>query len=192
MVKSYWLLIVKVKEVTDWQQKNYSNGVKSTCLKMYLEISGFKGRWTFSSVGALGSFWACKRARAILNSRWLKMLSLTLLKMQLLQQAGRHAFKRPGHKQKHKLGTESMAAKSTAPKLLHKTDSMGLMDLKCSLITSKIWGFDGLVDQSLTGGICLVQSLNCQSNACKKNVFGWLSVCCQMSSSFIFSVLVCQ
>ena len=39
--------------------------------------------------------------------------------------------------------------------------------------------------------ICFVQDSNCQSRACKKNVFGWLSVCFQMSSStsLIWSVL---
>ena len=102
--------------------------------------------------------------------------------MQLLQHAGRHAFRIPGHRQKQRIRIENMATKMTPTKLLHKPESIADIDLKCSLITSKMCGFDGLVLQILTGGICIVQDSICHSRACKKNIFGWLSVCFQMSS----------
>ena len=94
------------------------------------------------------------------------------LKMQLEQHCVRQAFRIPGHRQKQKIGIESIATKMTITGLLHNPDSIGDMALKCSLINSKMCGLLGLVLHILMGGISFVHGSNCQSRAWRKKVLG--------------------
>jgi hypothetical protein len=99
---------------------------------------GFRGKFSFSAAGALGSVCACSKANAILNSLWEKILSLTCLKRQLLQQAGMQAFSTVGQRQKQQIGMESKDTKIITAKLLQRPLSMGVMLFRCSEITSNI------------------------------------------------------
>ena len=85
-------------------------------------------------------------------------LACTLLNKQFEQQAGMHAFDTAGHKQKQHIGMLSRDTTMITARLDQRPDSIGVIDFKCSEITSKMWGFVVSVDQMFTEGICLVGS----------------------------------
>ena len=99
---------------------------------------GFKGKLSASATGADGVFCACIIANAIQSSLLLKILSLTCLNKQLLQHAGMHILRAPGHKQKQKAGMLSRETKITTARLDQRPLFIGLIDLRCSLMISKI------------------------------------------------------
>ena len=99
---------------------------------------GFKGKLSASATGADGVFCACIIASAIQSSLLLKILSSICLNSQLLQQAGMHILRAPGQKQKQNAGMLSRETRITTARPDQSPLSIGLIDLRCSLMISKI------------------------------------------------------